>query len=378
MSPRKTPSFQVIGKSLPRVDGPLKVTGQARYAGDMSLPGMLHGRLLRSPHAHARIVDIDISRAVALPGVKGVITGRDTPGIKYGNWRLFPATQDELPLAIDTVRFVGDEVAAVAATDPDIADEALSLIRVTYEEKPALFTLADALAEGAPLIHAEGDLRSNISLDRKIDVGDVDAALANAFYLQDDRFKVHPVSHAYLEPCACLAEADPEGRITLWTSTQTPYIVQCLLASTLGIPENHVRVIKPYVGGGFGGKMELRPWEFCAAFLARRTGRPVRFVLSREEELATGRRRHGMEIHVRTGFERDGTLVGRELQIHLDGGAYNSMGPTATFLCGNFGAMLYRFPNYRYRGYHVYTNTPPRARCAASARPRPSSPASPR
>ena len=352
-------NYQFVGRSLPRLDAPSKVTGQARYAADIKLPGMLSGKLLRSSAPHARIVHVDVSRASALPGVKAVITGRDTPGIRYGNWRLVPGSQDELVLAVDKVRFIGDEIAAVAALDMDTAEEALHLIRVEYEELPAVYDLDEALAGGAPVIHDEGDLTGNISLDRKIDVGDVDAVMSSAEYVREDRFTVHPVSHAYLEPCACLAEADAEGRVTLWTSTQAPYIVQCLLASTLGIPENHVRVIKPHVGGGFGGKMELRPWEFCAAFLARKTGRPVKFVLTRQEELATGRRRHPMRIRSKIGFNREGAILARDFEVYLDGGAYNSMGPTATFLCGNFGAMLYRFPHYRYRGYHVYTNKPP-------------------
>ncbi len=359
MSMCKYPDYKFIGQSAPRVDAPSKVTGSAVYAGDIKLPGMLHGKLLRSPVPHARIKSIDVSQAVALPGVKAVITGKDTPCIKYGNWRLVPQSQDELPLAVDKVRFIGDEVAAVVAVDEETAEEAVHLIRVDYEELPAVYDVDAALAQGAPLIHDEVDLSGNISLDRKIDVGDVETALAGADYVREDFFTVHAVSHAYLEPCACVAEADAEGRITLWTSTQTPYIVQCLLASTLGIPENHVRVIKPTVGGGFGGKMELRPWEFCAAFLARKTGRPVRFQLTRAEELATGRRRHPMKIRSKIGFKKDGTIVAKDFEVYLDGGAYNSMGPTATFLCGNFGAMLYRFPNYRYRGYHVYTNKPP-------------------
>ena len=355
----KYPDMSTVGRSVPRVDSPLKVTGQARYAADIKLPGMLYGKLLRSPVPHARIKNIDISRARKLAGVKDVFTGEDTPRIKYGNWRLFPQTQDELPLTVDKVRFVGDEVAAVVAVDLDVAEEALHLIKVDYEELPAVFDVDASLAEGAPLIHDESDLPTNVSLDRKIDVGDLERAFDSADYVREDNFLVHAVSHAYMEPCAVVAEADVEGRVTLWTSTQTPYIVQCLLASTLGLPENHVRVIKPFVGGGFGGKMELRPWEFCAAFSARRTGRPVKFVLTRSEELATGRRRHGMKIRTKTGFKKDGTIVARDFEAFLDGGAYNSMGPTATFLCGNFGAMLYRFPNYRYRGYHVYTNKPP-------------------
>ncbi|MBN2591401.1 MAG: molybdopterin-dependent oxidoreductase [Sedimentisphaerales bacterium] len=350
----------VVGRSVPRIDAPDKARGAAQYTADMKLPGMLYGKLLRSPVPHARIKNIDISKAAAFPGVKDVITGKDTPGIKYGNWRLFPQTQDEYPLAMDKVRFIGDEVAAVAAIDPDIAEEAISLIHVEYDELPAVFSIDEALAQDAPLIHDDIDqLEGNISIDRNIDVGDIDKAFDKADLILDDKFTLHAVSHAYLEPCAALAQPDVEGRLILWTSTQAPYIIQCLLASTLGLPENHVRVIKPHVGGGFGGKMELRSWEFCAAFMAKRTGRPVKFVLTRAEELSTGRTRHAMNIRSKVGFKKDGTIVAKDFEAYLDGGAYNSMGPTATFLCGNFGAMLYRYPAYRYRGYHVYTNKTP-------------------
>jgi len=350
-------SFKIIGENVPRSDGEAKATGRAVYADDMKLPGMLHGALLRSPLPHARIVRIDVRKAAALPGVKGVITGEDTPKIRYGNWRLFPATQDEVPLAVDKVRFIGDEVAAVAAVDKETAREALELIEVEYEELPASFDVKASLKKGAPVLHEETP--SNISVDRKIQYGDMKKGFQESDYIREDTFKVHAVSHAYLEPCSCVAQADLDGRITLWTSTQTPYIVQCLLASTLGMRENDIRVIVPYVGGGFGGKMELRPWEFCSALLARKLGRPVKFTLTREEELATGRRRHPMILKSRVGFKKDGTLMAKDLKITLDGGAYNAMGPTATFLCGNFGAMLYRYPNYRFLGQHVYTNKPP-------------------
>lgn len=359
MEPKKNTN-SLIGQPIPRIDAPAKVTGKAMYTGDIILPGMLHGKILRSPYAHAKILSIDVSAARALPGVKDVITAKDTPCIKFGNWRLFPQTQDELPLALDKVRFIGDEVAAVAAITEQIAEEALSLIKVEYEELPAVFNIDDSLAFDAPRIHTDiCENTTNISLDRKIDVGDIDSAFKDAYYVREDSFVVHSHSHAYMEPCASIAEADAEGRITLYTSTQTPYIVQCLLASTMDIPENYVRVIKPAVGGGFGGKMELRAWDFCAAFMARRTGRPVRFVLTREDELTVGRRRHGMKIKSKVAFNKDGTIVAKDFEAYLDGGAYNSMGPTAAFLCGNFGAMIYRYPVYRYRGYHVYTNLPP-------------------
>jgi 4-hydroxybenzoyl-CoA reductase subunit alpha len=327
------------------------------FTDDMKLPGMLHGALLRSPHAHAQIKGIDTSRALKLRGVKAVITGEDLPKVTFGNWRLYPTTMDEYALAVDKVRFIGDEVAAVAAVDRDTAIEALDLITVDYEPLPAIYHVDGAIAEGAPVIH--DPTPNNKSVHRKIEYGDVEKGFEESDYIREDIFTVHAVSHAYLEPCASLADCDQEGRITLWTSTQTPYIVQCLLASALGMRENDVRVIKPYIGGGFGGKMELRTWDVCAAFLAKKSGHPVKFTLTREDELAFGRRRHPMKLRSKVGFKKDGTLVAKDLHILLDGGAYNSMGPTACYLAGNFGAFLYRYPTYRYLGEHVYTNKPP-------------------
>jgi 4-hydroxybenzoyl-CoA reductase subunit alpha len=349
--------YNIIGKNVPRVDGREKATGAAMYTDDFKLPGMLRGKILRSTLPHARILHIDASKAAALPGVKCVITGEDTPKIKFGNWRLFPMTQDEYPLAVDKVRFVGDEVAAVAAIDNDTAEEALDLITVEYEALPALYDVDDAIKKGASIIHESSP--SNISIDRKIQYGDLDQGFSDSDYVREDTFTTHAVNHAYMEPCSTLAKCDPDGRITLWTSTQVPYIVQCLLASTLGMRENDIRVIMPYVGGGFGGKMEMRSWEFCAALMAKKTGKPVKITLTREEEIVCGRRRHPMKIWSKVGFKKDGTMIAKDLKILLDGGAYNSMGPTATFLSGNFGAMLYRFPHYRYLGEHVYTNKPP-------------------
>jgi 4-hydroxybenzoyl-CoA reductase alpha subunit len=349
--------FNIVGTDVPRTDAEAKARGAAIYTDDMKLPGMLCGKILRSPLPHALIKHIDVSRAAALPGVKLVITGEDTPKVKYGNWRLFPETQDEYPLAVDKVRFIGDEIAAVAAIDSDTAEEATELIRVEYEELPGVFDVDSSILPDAPILHDY--CPSNVSVNRKIKYGDIEKGFAEADYVREDTFTMQSVSHAYLEPCSALAQVDLDGRITLWTSTQVPYIIQCLLASTLNMRENDIRVIKPFVGGGFGGKMELRAWEFCAAFMARKTGKPVKFTLSREEEFLTGRRRHPMKIRSKVGFKKDGTLVAKDLRIQLDGGAYNAMGPTATFLCGNFGAMLYRYPNYRFHGEHIYTNKPP-------------------
>jgi len=347
----------LIGKSVPRPDAVAKVTGAAQYTDDISLPNMLHGALLRSPHAHALIRKIDTSRARALPGVKCIITGQDVPAVKYGNWRLVPALQDETALATDRVRFIGDEIAAVAAIDRETAEKAVELIDVDYEELPGVFSVEEALAAGAPAVHDEHP--DNISLTRDIDYGDLEKAFADADLVLEDTFTTHPVSHVYMEPCSVVAKTDTDGRITVWTSTQTPYYIQCLLARTMGVRENDVRVIKPSVGGGFGGKMELRPWEFAAAWMARETGRPVKITLDRRQELAAGRRRHPVTLTSKIGFKNDGTITGKEVTARLDGGAYNGMGPTATFLIGNFGAMLYKMPAYRYRGIYVYTNNPP-------------------
>ncbi|MBN1849068.1 MAG: molybdopterin-dependent oxidoreductase [Deltaproteobacteria bacterium] len=349
--------FVTIGTNVTRTHVRDKAIGAAIYTDDIRLPGMLHGRLLRSPYAHARILHIDTTKAKALPGVKGVITSEDIPRIKFGNWRLFPDTQDEYVLAVDKVRFIGDEVAAVVAIDRDTAEEALSLIKVEYEELPASFDIDTSIREGAPVIHEA--FPNNISIHRKVSHGDVEKAFAESDYVREDVFHVHAISGAYLEPCASVAQCDYSGKITLWTSTQVPYIVQCLLATTLGMRENDVRVIKPHVGGGFGAKMELRKWDFCAAFMAKKLGKPVKFTLSREEEFETGRRRHPMRIYSKIGFTKDGMLTAKDLQIYLDGGAYNAMGPTATFLCGNYGLMLYRYKSYRFHGQHVYTNKPP-------------------
>jgi 4-hydroxybenzoyl-CoA reductase subunit alpha len=271
-------NFSIIGKDIPRQDGKAKIMGAAQFSDDLKLPGMLYGKILRSPVAHARIKSIDTSKAEKLPGVKLVITGEDTPKINFGNWRLVPESMDEYPLAIDRVRFIGDEVAAVAAIDKDTAEEAISLIEVEYEELPAVYSVDDARADCAIKLH--DNVENNTSLSRTIHYGDVEKAFAEADLLLEDTFEVHAVSHAYMEPCSCLAKTDLDGRITIWTSTQTPYYVQVLLAQTLGMRENDIRVIRPFVGGGFGGKMELRRWEFCAAFMSKLTGKPVKFTLT--------------------------------------------------------------------------------------------------
>jgi 4-hydroxybenzoyl-CoA reductase subunit alpha len=265
---------------------------------------------------------------------------------------------DEYPLAVDKVRFIGDEVAAVAATDPDAALEALDLIQVDYEELPAVFDPDEALKPGAPQIHDHAP--GNMSREFHLKQGDVEKGFLESDLVREDTFTTQSAIHAYLEPHAALAEWDMSGRLTLHTSTQTPYYVQQHLALTLGINPDRVRVIKPYVGGGFGGKSDgMAALDFCAALLARKTGKPVKLVYSRDEEFTAARRKHPVTITMKTGVKKDGTLVARQCKAFLDGGAYCSLGPLTTVLVGTFQTLPYRIPNYRYEGYRIYTNKPP-------------------
>ncbi len=348
--------LSVVGKSFPRIDSGVKVTGEARYAGDLKFPKMLYGKILRSPHAHAKILNIDTSKAERLPGVKSVITGKDTLGVKYGIWRLRPETMDEQGLATDKVRYIGDEVAAVAAIDEDTAEEALGLIRVEYDILPALLDPEEAMKEGAPQIH-EG-IKNNVSVSRRIEVGDVDQAWAQCDAVRADTFRTQVVQHAPMEPHACVASFDPRGKLTIWTSSQSPYFVQCLLAMSLGMREGDIRVIRPHVGGGFGCKLELFGNEFCSSLLSKITGRPVRIEYTREEVFVCSRQKFSMHMELKTGVKKDGKIVAVEFNNILDGGAHHSYGVTTTMIAGICLTLPYRIPNYRYTGRHVYTNKP--------------------
>ena len=350
-------SYSVVGKSIPNMDSLVKVTGGAVYTGDLKMPGLLIGKILRSPHAHARILNINTAKASKLPGVRRIITGKDTLGIKYGMWRVRPEFLDEEGLATEKVRYLGDAVAAVAAIDEDTALEALELIRVEYEPLPAVFTFEEAMKEGAPLVH-EG-FKSNVNVIRKIDIGDVEKGFKKCDYVREDTFHTQSVQHCPMETHVCVASYDPLGKLTLWDSTQSPYFVQVNLAATLGLRENDVRVIKGYVGGGFGNKVEFFSNEFCASLLAMKTGRPVRIEYTRREEFTVTRRRVPEIIKMKTGVKKDGTLVARESTILLDGGAYTGQVPTTTMLSGILGLFPYRIPNYRYLGQRVYTNNKP-------------------
>ncbi|MBA7602109.1 4-hydroxybenzoyl-CoA reductase subunit alpha [subsurface metagenome] len=347
--------YSIIGKPTRNVDGPEKVTGRAQYAFDMTLPGMLYAKILRSLYPHAKILNIDTSQAEKLPGVKGVITGKDTLGINFGVWRRFPELKDEQPLAIDKVRYIGDPVAAVAATDEYIAEEALDLIEVEYEPLPAVFDPLEAMQDDAPLVH--DSVENNISVTRHIEWGDVDEAFKNADYIREDRYTVPPQSHTPLEVHNTLASFDnSSGRLTVWTSTQTPYYVQLMLADTLEMREGNIRIIKPHVGGGFGGKIGIYTNDYVAARLSIKTGRPVKLVYSREEEFTCTWRRTPMYYNVKMGAKKDGTIVAKEVKVITDGGAYHGLGATTLYLTGFFSAFPYKIPNYRFDGYRVYTN----------------------
>lgn len=348
--------LSVVGQSFPRIDSGVKVTGEARYAGDLKFHGMLYGKILRSPHAHAKILNIDTSKAKKLPGVKAVITGKDTLGVKYGIWRLRPETMDEQGLATDKVRYVGDEVAAVAAIDEDTAEEALEHIKVDYEPLQGLFSPEEAMKKGAPEIH-EG-IKNNISITRRIEVGGVDKAWDQCDCVREDTFRTQVVQHVPMEPHTCVASFDPSGKLTVWTSSQSPYFIQCLLAMSLGMREGDIRVIRPHVGGGFGCKLELLGHEFSSSLLSKLTGRPVRIEYTREEVFVCSRQKFSFQMELKTGVKKDGKIVAVEFNNILDGGAHHSYGVTTTMIAGICLTLPYRIPNYRYTGRHVYTNKP--------------------
>lgn len=338
--------FAVIGKPLAKLDAPAVAAGDAKYAADYMPRGALFGRLLRSPVPHAHILNIDASRALRLVGVKGIVTGKDTLGFaRYGG---------EVPIAISRVRYAGEPVAAVAATSEDTAEEAISLIQVEYESLPAVFDPEEALHPGAPQLYE--DAPGNTCLHFHWDFGDVDKAFAESYHVREDRFACEAVNHAPLEPHTILAHYDGSGRLTAWASAQAPYVLRQNLALCLGIPESRVKVIKPHLGGAFGGKGEVFGHDVGAALLSRKTGLPVLFALTREEVFGGTRQRHPMVHYLKTGVDREGRITARYCKVVADGGAYLSMGRVAMFNAGIYLVLPYRLPNFRYDGIRAYTN----------------------
>ncbi|MBI4321643.1 MAG: molybdopterin-dependent oxidoreductase [Chloroflexi bacterium] len=347
------PDYRVLGQRLPRVDAPVKATGKADFCDDLVLPGMLYAKLLRSPHAHARILSIDASRAQRLPGVRGIVIGTDFGDFRYG---LRPDTRDEFPMAKDKVRYVGEEVAAVAAVDEEVAEEALELIQIEYEVLPAVVHPEAALREGAPQIHDSKP--GNVSVHMKVDFGDVDRGFQESDYVREDRFYSQSVLHGFMEPNSIVARWEPPNRITVWASKQSPYFLYRNLANCFNVPLCNVRVVQPYIGGGFGGKNGSYPLDFAAAMLSKKTGKPVKITLSHEEVLSAHRRRHPMIVWLKTGVKKDGKLVAHDCRVIADGGAGTGIGPTTIANAFYFLNLPYVVPNVRFEGFRVYTNRP--------------------
>jgi CO/xanthine dehydrogenase Mo-binding subunit len=348
-----------VGARLPRLEAAGKINGAAKYTDDLVRPFMLHGAVLGSPLPHARIVSYDVSKACALPGVEAVITAEDFPYLPLG-----AIVKDETILAREKVRFVGEPVAAVAAVDRTVALEALKLIEVEYDELPAVLDIDQALAPDAPVIHERlGDyfkifdcrFDGNVLSQQSLIEGDVDKAFAECDVVVEGEFVTQAQAHAYLEPCAALAEVDDRNKITIWSSHQSINRVQSNVCEALGIPMSQVRVITPRVGGGFGGKMEATVQPIAAA-LALKTKKPVKVVLSREDDFAMMRSRHPARIWMRTGAMRDGVLVAREAKLLFDAGAYCDDSPGVLAFGLYMARGPYRITNYRASGKLVYTN----------------------
>ena len=345
-------NYSIIGTRQPSLDGLIKASGEAKFAADFSLPGMLTGKMMGCPYPHAKIINMDISKAQSLKGVRAIISGFDIPGVEYG---FFRSRQDEKGLTL-VGRYIGDPIAAVAAIDEDTAFEALSLIKVDYEELPAVFDPEEAMKEGAPIIHKE--YKNNIVAYRNFDFGDVETGFNESDYIREDRFTSQAITHGVIEPRATLAQYELSGKLTLWTSTQSPYIVRRDLSLILNIPESKIRIIKPFVGSGFGGKVELFSDQVAAALLSIKTRRPVKICLTREEEISITRLRVPMIVQVKTGVKRDGTIKAQYLKCIADGGAYASTSVLLMYNSGLTCLIPYRIPNFKYDGYMIYTNKP--------------------
>jgi 4-hydroxybenzoyl-CoA reductase alpha subunit len=345
--------MSLIGTRRPRSDSAERVTGRTRYTDDLSFPGMLHAKIVRSPHAHARILGIDAGRALALPGVHAVITGKDMP-TRYG---IIPWTHDEYALAPERALYVGDAVAAVAAIDEATAARAAALIDVEWERLPHVLDPVEALAEGAPKVN-DTSRDGNVTKRVELAFGDVDASLAGSDVVVEGDYVFPGSTHAALEPHCAIGLWEPGGVLTVYSSTQVPHYLHRELAHVLGLGADRIRVVQPPVGGAFGGKSEPFDLEFCAAKLAMITGRPVKILYTREEVFYAHRGRHPMRMHMRVGATREGKLTGCDVRTLIDGGAYASFGLVTTYYSGQLLAAPLALDAYRFRSTRVYTNKP--------------------
>ncbi len=346
--------LNVVGKPFRKVDARAKCTGQTKFADDIVLPRMLFCKLLRSHLPHALIKNIDISKAAALPGVFAIITGKDLP-ISYG---ILPVSQDEHALCIDKVRFIGDPVAAVAAIDEDTAFDAMNLIEVEYEPLNTISSIEEAILIDEPRIHEYGD-EGNIHKKVSLEFGNVDEGFAEADLIREDTFFYEGNTHLPLEQHAAVGNFDPDNKVTLWSSTQTPHYVHRALAKVLELPASHIRVIATPNGGGFGGKSDPFNHEVVVCKLSMVTGRPVKVTLTREEVFYCHRGRHPVLMHIKTGVKKDGAITGMHFQSFLDGGAYGSYGVASTFYTGALQTVTYDVPRYKFQGLRAFTNKPP-------------------
>lgn len=352
MSTKKT--YTVVGKRVPRIDAKEKARGEAKYVDDLTLPGMLYGATLRTPYAHARILSIDTSKAEELPGVKAVITGKDLPDRKFSFIQAFyPGREDKLPLEKEKARYIGDEIAAVAAVNLETAKRALELIDIKYEVLPTVIDPEEAMEASSPKIH---DKERNVVEEVHDNFGDVDKSFKEADYIFEDRFRVSHQAHCCMETHGCIAQWGDDGRLTIWSSTQMASHYQWELSEVLGIPYGDIRVIRTTLGGSFGSKQAMHTIEPIAAYLAKKACRPVKLVYNREEEFLSTRTRHPAIFGLKTAVKKDGTITGREVKIILDNGAYNDMGPGLLHDMSRLFCSYYKVPNVRVNGYCVYTN----------------------
>ncbi len=359
------PATRVVNKPEPKVDAVKLAKGRPVFTDDVEMPGMLYGGLLTSPHAHARILAIDKSKALALPGVHAVLTHEDVPRVIYasgGQSYPNPPPYDQVSLD-NKVRHVGDRVAIVAAETPELVQQALELIEVEYEILPAVFDPETAIQDGAPVIHDEPDAQMihdpahNIAVQIHVEHEDVDAALAGAHFVYESEYRVHQVQQSSIEPHVVISYWDEDDRLVIRSSTQVPFHVRRMIAPLIGLPVRRIRVVKPRIGGGFGGKQEMLI-EDLAAHLTIATGRPVKFEYTREQEFTSARTRHPQILRFRSGIDEQGKLVGMDVKVLAEAGAYGTHGLTVQMVTGFRALSTYWLPAARYHCDVVYTNKP--------------------
>ena len=346
----KDKRYSIIGSRLPKVDDRPKITGSATYVFDVDLPGMLYGKLLRSPHPHAEILKIDTSEAWKVPGVRSIITADDTPKKKFS---FIQDMADKLCLCETKVRYVGDEVAAVASETKESANEALKRIKVEYRILPHLDDPVEAMKAGSIRIHED---RGNVAFEVHKEFGDTKAAFQKADFIFEDTFTTQKVSHSCLEPRGCVAQFDPSGRLTVWSPTQAPHTAKQELSRILEMDPGNIKVIKPFVGGAFGRGLVIDMIEPIAAILSKKTKRPVKIIKERAEDFSTSRTRYSFVIRLKTGVNNDGRIVAKQAEVIADNGAYNDKGPSVVNYSGVCLTTQYNVETLKYDAYLVYTN----------------------